>query len=68
MSHLVNDTGKEHIGQPSIGDEGSSVDLSLLLDVLSATEPKWAILPAPLPLFLHEAQAGLAGLLGGNDG
>ena len=52
------------VGNPS-GQEIPNTDLMGLLDLLSALEPEWASLPSPLPLFLHEAEQGLAETLAG---
>ena len=40
------------------------VTLQLLLDTLQASEPYWSTLPAPLPLFLVEAEKALVEALG----
>ena len=50
-------------GNPS-GQETPNTGLMGLLDLLSATEPEWASLPSPLPLFLHESELALAETLG----
>ena len=62
-SNLLPDSG------PPGPDQGSGpVSLEFLLDALEAFEPSWATLPSPLPLFLSDAEKGLAETLGaGSD-
>ena len=50
--------------QPADGQTSAILSLTGLYDLLVATEPSWVTLPAPLPLFLHEAEQGLAETLG----
>ena len=41
------------------GNTSPGLSLLVLLDLLTALQPEWSVLPPPLPLFLREAQHGL---------